>query len=463
MPTVLLVIIIYVILNLAMLGLKMVRYVWKLFFSMFFNDGLADTWRDFQETIQDSERWWKKSIKVIVLIVCFVLLLAFFVVNLVVPILVYCSAYSRYKNPPKEKVVLPVEEWGKNIKPQFACVSLDTPILPKPYTDVIYVEDEYNPEVNEYIQAHYDEICRVFAKNCLSFNYFPKISGQPVSSASLQYMFPYLPKDFSFVNEEISMAEFRKHIVKGEINGPTLIYMVFWSKFIPGIPQPANCYYLYPDIEISLADQFEWYAERISSEYEREYSRHKVRGRLVDPTENADSSFKDYSPSNEDLMEEIRVRVEELRKRGVQYHLLRELFESKPTLSRMVITKDYRIFLPDYHNVEIVMPPLPKTMYLLFLRHPEGIVFKEMADYYEELLDIYKQITNRVVERNIKKSIRDLTDPTKNSINEKCSRIREAFMREFDEDYAKYYFITGHWGGLKKIMLPRDLVELQAL
>ena len=164
-----------------------------------------------------------------------------------------------------------------------------------------------------------------------------------------------------------------------------------------------------------------------------------------------------------DLAKEIRERIKELRRRGVQLNMLNEFVEEKPTLSRMVITKDYRIYLPDYNNIEITMSPLPKSVFLLFLKHPEGILFKHLGDYREELLNIYKEVGNRVVERNVRNSIRDITDPTNNSINEKCARIREAFLKHFDTPYAKNYYITGKRGEPKKIILPRELVDLQAL
>lgn len=45
-----------------------------------------------------------------------------------------------------------------------------------------------------------------------------------------------------------------------------------------------------------------------------------------------------------------------------------------------------------------------------------------------------------------------------NSINEKCARIRAAFIKEFDHHLAKYYVVTGERGEAKKITLPRDLV-----
>lgn len=48
--------------------------------------------------------------------------------------------------------------------------------------------------------------------------------------------------------------------------------------------------------------------------------------------------------------------------------------------------------------------------------------------------------------------------PLNNSINEKCARIRGAFVGEFDNNMAKYYYIDGQCGETKKITLPRDLV-----
>ena len=51
-----------------------------------------------------------------------------------------------------------------------------------------------------------------------------------------------------------------------------------------------------------------------------------------------------------------------------------------------------------------------------------------------------------------------MTNPLLNSINEKCARIRSAFVKVFDEGLAKNYFVTGERGEAKKVILPRDLV-----
>ena len=158
------------------------------------------------------------------------------------------------------------------------------------------------------------------------------------------------------------------------------------------------------------------------------------------------------------LLEDMDVRMQKLRAKGMNEWTFRGLFKTKAQLSRLVITKDYKVLLPDYNDIEIRMEPLVKAVYLLFLKYPKGIIFKELADYREELLEIYKGLKPMGVSERTIQSIEDVTNPLLNSINEKCARIRSAFVKEFDEGLAKNYFVTGERGEVKKITLPRDLV-----
>ena len=82
-------------------------------------------------------------------------------------------------------------------------------------------------------------------------------------------------------------------------------------------------------------------------------------------------------------------------------------------------------------------------------------------DYREELLTVYSKITSRTSSAVVDSSLEAVTDPTQNSINEKCSRIREAFIGRMDERIAQHYYITGKRGEVKRITLPRNLVEWQ--
>lgn len=158
------------------------------------------------------------------------------------------------------------------------------------------------------------------------------------------------------------------------------------------------------------------------------------------------------------LVKEVRDRIEKLKEKGLADKLLLKLIQTKPKLSRLVITKDMRIILPDYQMMEIKMEPINKAVYLLFLRHPEGIIFKHLPDYRKELAEIYQMIKPFGLTDRAIRSIEDVTNPCLNSINEKCARIRGAFISQFDESLAQHYYIYGERGEAKKISLSRDLV-----
>ena len=162
--------------------------------------------------------------------------------------------------------------------------------------------------------------------------------------------------------------------------------------------------------------------------------------------------------STDDLMEEVRERIAKLRQRGIAEYLLEQLIHPDNRLSRMVITKDLRIVLPDYNDMEIKMEPLVKAVYLLFLHHPEGIVFKHLPDYREELTRIYIKLKPSGLTDRAMQSIEDVTNPMLNSINEKCARIRGAFVGQFDNYMARSYYVNGARGEAKKIALSREMI-----
>lgn len=144
---------------------------------------------------------------------------------------------------------------------------------------------------------------------------------------------------------------------------------------------------------------------------------------------------------------------------------------ARARLSPLVITSDYRFLLPSYDNREVLMSPLHKALYILFLNHPEGIEFKALQDHRDELRSIYQHISNRTTSKTIDESIDRLINPLDNSVNEKCTRIKAAFAAIVDTYQLTYYAISSHtqrhisgssrvWFERKKtITLPRELVQ----
>jgi hypothetical protein len=143
---------------------------------------------------------------------------------------------------------------------------------------------------------------------------------------------------------------------------------------------------------------------------------------------------------------------------------------AKSRLSRLLVTKDYRIILVDYDNKEVEMTPVHKAVYLLFLNHPEGIEFKKLCEYRNELLGYYMATAKLMDKQTIAESVDMLVDPLNNSINEKCSRIKSIFLNIMDLYTANYYIISGHtqkhfagsskiwYERLKNVKIPRELV-----
>lgn len=175
----------------------------------------------------------------------------------------------------------------------------------------------------------------------------------------------------------------------------------------------------------------------------------------------ADNNFNTqrWGENTEDLMQEVREKIALLRQRGVAEYILESLLKPEYKISGMVITKDYRIILPHYNNMEIKMEPLAKAVYLLFLNHPKGILFKNLPDYRKELMKIYAKLRPNGLTEKAKQSILDVTNPLSNSINEKCARIRGAFVSQMDNMLAEHYYIDGLRAEPKSIKLDRKLVK----
>ena len=136
-----------------------------------------------------------------------------------------------------------------------------------------------------------------------------------------------------------------------------------------------------------------------------------------------------------------------------------EVLEGTDEGERIRITKDYRILLPGRFDTEIRLRPLVKTVFLLFLRHPEGIRFGDLLAYRNELLGLYRSITRRAGGPEIDASIDRLIDPRDNSIHEKAANLAAALSKYFPPDRLPAYTLTGKAGTPKRIRLDRCLVE----
>ena len=155
------------------------------------------------------------------------------------------------------------------------------------------------------------------------------------------------------------------------------------------------------------------------------------------------------------LLDEVKEKVRKLKAYGVDEAEIVAAMNEEELFPQLVVTEDYKVVLADGADTEVRMEPLVKAVYLLFLRHPEGIVLKCLPDYRKELTQLYLLLKPYGLTDRVVQSIEDVTNPTLNSINEKCARIRKVFSDLLPKSVARYYAISGKRGEAKRIVLVR--------
>lgn len=328
-------------------------------------------------------------------------------------------------------------------------------ILYGDWGELVYIENKYNATLNDFFKRH----PVITLRHDIRVIYLPQCIKDISNDTILNYWNPS-PTDEPLVIPNIDTSSLLKEVCYPEDISKLehgLISCSGWSYNHGAEYLHAAYYQLKEDDDENILQQIENIAKDVY--------RHNTGGVYCtvsrppkDGKPTKDFADEQFSWEVNILLDEIRERVEKLEQRGISRKILKTIIDKQRKLSRLVVTKDMRIILPDYNNIEIKMEPINKAVYLLFLRHPEGIIFKCLSDYRKELAEIYQKIKPLGLNERAIQSIEDVTNPCLNSINEKCARIRGVFVSQFDEDLAEHYYIYGKRGEPKKIALPRNLV-----
>lgn len=351
---------------------------------------------------------------------------------------------------------------------------------------LLYLSQGKSNCVDGLIKENIDWICSQFNEHGFNFIYTPQIFGTLIENyayfkETVKYEYPYY--------DEKKLKEIHSLLnTEAEYNSNKFLY-----DFAPIIIEITHNYYLNDtsfscllirngEFDATLIVLPKAISENELKELFTKISNYLYRKKLAIDLFSLDINSsttvlydpqiidENYSDENFDL-EVVKKNFEDcisILKRGGYSNLIFEILNkvleeneqwgkqvfNKPKqviLSKIIIDKEFRIFLPAYNNEEVVLTPLPKAIFLLFLNHPKGIIFKHLPKYKDELYNIYKKIHYRETSEEIEKSIQDATDPFNNSINEKCAKIKKVFTSMFDDSIAKYYYITGERGKEKLI------------
>ena len=174
---------------------------------------------------------------------------------------------------------------------------------------------------------------------------------------------------------------------------------------------------------------------------------------------------------------ERRQELESIRRQIVNYialyhqdptELMEELLKGKVIVGqpgRVLVNGDLKIVLPEYDEMEIKMPAMSRTLYILFMKLRKqgmgGIVLRNIDQYRDDLIDIYSMVKPGASEERVIQTIDNLCDPFSESLNQKISRANRCIKNVItDKELAKRYTIRGTKGGEYGIALEPEYMEL---
>ena len=156
-----------------------------------------------------------------------------------------------------------------------------------------------------------------------------------------------------------------------------------------------------------------------------------------------------------------------------QYHedpkaLMEELLIGKVIVGqqcRVLVNGDMKIVLPEYDEMEIKMPAMSRTLYILFMKLRKqgtgGIVLKNIDQYRDDIIDIYNLVKPGASERRVAQSVENLCNPFSDSLNQTISRVNRCIRNVIaDKKLVEQYMITGARGEEYGIALDPELMEL---
>jgi len=125
----------------------------------------------------------------------------------------------------------------------------------------------------------------------------------------------------------------------------------------------------------------------------------------------------------------------------------------------LFIGKNYTIRMGVPDGPMLQLRPLVKTLFILFLKHPEGILLKQRDIYRAEMEKIYSTINPNTDREDVKARIGRLVDIEDNSFSEKASVLNARLGELLPEGIAGDYQIQGYNGCPRKIRLNPLLVH----
>lgn len=363
-----------------------------------------------------------------------------------------------------------------------------------PIDRVYYIESRWNYRLNDYVRAHRQEIEQVLAEDIGGF--FPyrlevvqaKKASAEEDPAAKEKIYSETAIRRMLSKEPVFEAGFAVRVVPAGDSGTYEFYMIDVSLCSETIVPAILKSYVRDINRINLSvlsgqeSRCDYGIHERVQRVERKLPRNgrgiSFRG-LCGPVEAREDSPAgicteeimrlDISPELRALALQIKDAVDAYEAsngknvflEGASGQFIRSLEQAETKPASMVeIDSRYEIHLPEYGKT-VKMYTMPKTVYVFFLRHPEGVRLKDIGKHKQELMHLYSVLTREgLTPAELEERIDGLLNLQNGNLNQYICRIAEAFRNVLPRKTAQHYIIVGKRNECKKEALDMQKVTL---
>ena len=151
------------------------------------------------------------------------------------------------------------------------------------------------------------------------------------------------------------------------------------------------------------------------------------------------------------IVAQIKTLLKQLRTKGATDKEIDTLLTEEEKPGRAYIDSKGMLVLPDAGGVQIKLTPMERTLYILFLRYPDGINADELWRYWDELCDIYGSQMVYDDKDLIEDAVEGICDEEKVTWYTNVSRIKRKITDKLGKRAAEQYIIKRETDGLYRI------------
>lgn len=151
------------------------------------------------------------------------------------------------------------------------------------------------------------------------------------------------------------------------------------------------------------------------------------------------------------IVAQIKSLLRQLKTKGATDKEIDSLLAEEDKPGRAYIDSKGQLVLPDAGEVKIKLTPMERTLYILFLKYPEGINADELWRYWDELCDIYGSQTVYDDTDLIEDAVEGICDEDKVTWYTNVSRIKKKVSDKLGKRAAEQYIIKRGVDGLYRI------------